>query len=203
MLASGQRGDTIIEVLLAVAVFSLVAVGALVVMNRGTNASQRGLEVTLVKQQVDSQAEALRAAQQDYFVTRSNGSSPANNTPAYAWTLARTAGTQTIVASQTACPTNFGDAFAMNGRNATYIRNTSLADSANIVPYAQAKYTSDTVTDPNYTTISRVYGIWITRQTVAGFTPTAYDFTIHACWYGPGSQVPMQIQTIVRLYDAV
>ena len=48
-----QRGDTIIEVLLAVTVFSLVAIGAMMVMNQGTNSAQRSLEVTLVKQQIE------------------------------------------------------------------------------------------------------------------------------------------------------
>lgn len=60
-----QRGDTIIEVILAVTIFSLVAVGALTLMNSGTSMSQRSLETTLVRQQIDTQAELLR------FVSRS------------------------------------------------------------------------------------------------------------------------------------
>ena len=66
-----ERGDTIIEVLLAITVFSLVAVGAMTIMSQGTNTTQRSLEMSLVKQQIDAQAEALRAAyQQDmHFIT--------------------------------------------------------------------------------------------------------------------------------------
>ena len=63
-MLSLQRGDTIIEVLLAFSIFSLLSVGAMTVMGQGTNASQRALEITLVRQQIDAQAEALRAAHQ-------------------------------------------------------------------------------------------------------------------------------------------
>ena len=55
-----NRGDTIIEVLLAVTIFSLVAVGSMVLMNRGVAMAQQSLETTLVRQQIDAQAEMLR-----------------------------------------------------------------------------------------------------------------------------------------------
>jgi len=49
MLGSGSRGDTLIEVLLAVTIFSMLAVGVITVMNQGTHAAQRALEITLVR----------------------------------------------------------------------------------------------------------------------------------------------------------
>src|SRR5882762_1936652 len=55
-----QRGDTIVEVLFAVTVFSLVAVGGLSLMNQGTAMAQRSLEIGLVRDQMDAQADALR-----------------------------------------------------------------------------------------------------------------------------------------------
>ena len=55
-----QVGDTLIEVMLASAVFSAVAVGCLTVMNRGLSIAQQSLESTLVRQQIDAQAEMLR-----------------------------------------------------------------------------------------------------------------------------------------------
>src|SRR5664279_826252 len=60
------RGDTLVEVLFAVAIFSLVAVGGLAIMNQGTATSQRALEITLVRQEVDSQAETLRFLNASY-----------------------------------------------------------------------------------------------------------------------------------------
>jgi type II secretory pathway pseudopilin PulG len=61
-----ERGDTIIEVLFAVTVFAMVAVGAMTIMNQGTATAQRSLEVTLVRQQIDAQAEAIRYIHQAY-----------------------------------------------------------------------------------------------------------------------------------------
>src|SRR5690606_19514648 len=58
-----MTGDTLIEVLLAVTIFSMVSDMSVAVMNRSSATAQRSLEVTLVKQQIDSQAEELRAAQ--------------------------------------------------------------------------------------------------------------------------------------------
>lgn len=55
-----QHGDTIIEVLLAVTVFSMVAVGGMAIMNQGAAMAQRSLEISLVRQQIDAQADALR-----------------------------------------------------------------------------------------------------------------------------------------------
>lgn len=57
-----NRGDTLVEVLLGVTIFSLVAVVALETMNRGMAIAQYSLETTLVRQQVDAQAEMLRYA---------------------------------------------------------------------------------------------------------------------------------------------
>lgn len=51
-----QRGDTLIEVLFAFSILSLVIVGAMTIMNQGTLASQRSLETTLVREEIDSQA---------------------------------------------------------------------------------------------------------------------------------------------------
>ena len=57
-----SRGDTLVEVLLGVTIFSLVAVITLETMNRGMAISQYALETTLVRQQVDAQVEILRYA---------------------------------------------------------------------------------------------------------------------------------------------
>lgn len=71
-----QRGDTIIEVLLAVTVFSLVAVGGMAIMNQGAAMAQRSLEIGLVRQQIDAQADALRYIHNAYVT--SSGSSTAD-----------------------------------------------------------------------------------------------------------------------------
>jgi len=67
-----QKGDTLIEVLFAVTVFSLVAVGSLSIMNQGTATAQRSLEITLVRQEIDAQAEALRFIHDSYIAAYPN-----------------------------------------------------------------------------------------------------------------------------------
>lgn len=62
-----QRGDTIVEVIFAITIFSLVAVGGLALMNSGTAISQRSLEIGLVRDQIDAQADALRYAHNAYM----------------------------------------------------------------------------------------------------------------------------------------
>ena len=203
----GQRGDTIIEVLLAVTVFSLVAIGAMMVMNQGTNSAQRSLEVTLVKQQIDAQAEALRTAQQDYFAAKSNGATVGETGKEWLKATDGDVGNDTVVLAGDKCPTNYRDNFAMNGRTAEFIQSTQLKsmDNESAPPYAQVVYqTANPVEggDASQNNVTGVYGLWIQKRVRSSFTPKAYDFTIHACWYGPGTNVPMQLQTTVRFYDS-
>ncbi|MCD8561780.1 hypothetical protein LRY29_01800 [Candidatus Saccharibacteria bacterium] len=69
-----------IEVLFAITVFSLVVVSALALMNQGTAASQRALEVTLVRQQIDNQAETLRFLHESYVAAYGNANSISSST---------------------------------------------------------------------------------------------------------------------------
>ena len=61
-----KKGDTLIEVTLAVGIFSMVAVAITAVMSSGTAGAQTALETTLTREEVDTQAEALRFIQTAY-----------------------------------------------------------------------------------------------------------------------------------------
>lgn len=54
------RGDTLIEVLLAMTIFSAVVTSAIFVMNRSIGTAQRSLEITQVRAQIDTQVELLQ-----------------------------------------------------------------------------------------------------------------------------------------------
>lgn len=196
------RGDTIIEVLLAITVFSLVAVGTMTVMNKGTDSAQRALEITLVKEQIDAQAEALRAAQQDYAANKVGGQA---DTSVWASITSMITG-KAESSDSSECPDYSGSSvFAMNAKTIDPVA-TNYLKSAGVEgapPYAQVKYThdlSDEEDPDSQTAVDGVYGLWIEKTDLGG-TPAAYDFTIHACWYSVGTNVPMQLQTVVRLYD--
>jgi prepilin-type N-terminal cleavage/methylation domain-containing protein len=56
----GQRGDTIVEVLIAIAIISLVLVGAYATANRNANITQDTLEHSVALKLAESQIEYLR-----------------------------------------------------------------------------------------------------------------------------------------------
>ncbi len=58
-----KKGDTLVEVTLAVGIFSLVAIAVVAVMNGGIAGAQTSLETTLAREEIDTQAEALRFIQ--------------------------------------------------------------------------------------------------------------------------------------------
>lgn len=63
----GKRGDTLIEVTLAVGIFSMIAIAIVAVMSNGTSSAQTALETTLAREEVDAQVEALRFIQSSYI----------------------------------------------------------------------------------------------------------------------------------------
>lgn len=65
-----KRGDTIIELMFAIAVFALVAVIAVSVMNLGTATAENALEVVTARNELNAQAEALRFVHSSYISER-------------------------------------------------------------------------------------------------------------------------------------
>jgi type II secretory pathway pseudopilin PulG len=203
-LKRGEQGDTIIEVLFAVAVFAMVAVGAMAIMNQGTSIAQRSLEITQVRQQIDAQTEALRYIHQAYVASYQRGGTPTGT--AAQWVNITTdygaAGASDFsqLANGSTCPTNVPgeQPFILNARQAT-ISNVSPSmtppASASSPPFAAVSYNDDS-------SVNRVYGIWIEAIPVTATNGTGFvDFHIRACWDSPGSSVPTTLGTIVRLYE--
>ncbi len=65
-----RRGDTLIEVIFAISVFSLVAVLSLSAMNQSIETAQGSLEVTMARNEIDAQAEALRFIHNSFLSER-------------------------------------------------------------------------------------------------------------------------------------
>ncbi len=203
-----EKGDTLIEVLFAVSVFSLVAVGGLSVMNQGASASQRSLEITLVRQQMDAQAETLRFLNSSYVAAHRTGATYPSTTPAGQWwRMSEYVRTNTIPnisqLGTTTCPTSYPvGSFIMNSQLATFVD-----PAQNVLTPAR------TFSQVNYAivsgspVVSSSEGLWIeavrsststdTNQSNIGYI----DFHILACWDSPGQSVPVTLGTIVRLYE--
>lgn len=183
-----QKGDTIIEVLLAVTIFSLVSVMTITIMNQGNATAQRALEITLVRQQIDGQVEALRAAHQAYSA----------NNESETW--------QTIVAQAGSNPASIDTA---NGcpQEASFSNGIFTLDPLRAVMLQPANMRS--INDSAAPLFPQVvgttsYGLWIEPRereaTSPGIRP-AYDFRIRACWSPSGNDgAPMELETDVRLY---
>ena len=193
------RGDTLIEVLLAITVFSLVAVGAMATMSSGTSTIQRSLEISLVRNEIDAQAETLRFLNASYIANYPN--TIAVGTPEAEWVKIRSK-TSTNVTLSSSCPTTIPqNSFILDTRYAKFYdtKYNSMPQT-----FSQVRYNPDTsVVGP----INNADGIWIqlTKSTTVASnyqSNTGYiDFYIRACWNGPGQKVPVTLQTIVRLYE--
>lgn len=66
LLTQSKRGDTIIEVMFAIAIFSLVAVLSIAMMNAGVADAERALELVTARNELNAQAEALRFIHSSY-----------------------------------------------------------------------------------------------------------------------------------------
>ena len=62
-----KKGDTLIEVTLAIGIFSMVAVSVVAVMGNGTAGAETALETTLTREEIDAQADALRFIHSSYL----------------------------------------------------------------------------------------------------------------------------------------
>lgn len=171
-----RRGDTIIEVMLAVTIFSMVAVGAMTVMNSGLAIAQRSLEVTQARQQVDAQAEMLR------FV---HDRSREDRSGQYAslWSSIQLVDAPQQLINTPSCPAKIDNSIALFPSAGEIRLTTNYGE-----PGSFSRIDGD---------VARGISIQVTK--VSG--GRAYDAYIQACWDSPGSSQPVTIGTIVRLYD--
>jgi len=176
-----SRGDTIIEVLLAITVFSLVSVGGISLMNQGTAIAQRALEIDWVRQQMDTQTDALR------FLNRQHIKNP-NSPGVWSDITAR----YTVDKAQefegmingSDCVRHAIKPFALDVSGSGI---ALLGSIQNASTYAQVSG-------------SVAQGLWI-EAVHSSSTPHFYDFHIRACWNTSGQSAPITLGTIVRLYE--
>lgn len=200
------RADSIIEVMIAIAIFGLVAISALSIMSGGLAQTQRTMESTLVRQEMDSQAATLRFLHTAFITSYTPGSKPSASTPAGQWySLVEYIKASGVKSASTFGPTESGTcpgapvgSFILNAKKATIV-----TASANLIPATlQSKVNYDMANE-----LISSEGLWVegvrsvtssdTSQSQIGFI----DFHIRACWDSVGQAAPMTLGTIVRLYD--
>lgn len=197
-----QSGETIVEVALAFAIFSVAAMGSMLLINRGVATTQRNLEITTVRQQINTQAELIRYIKDTVdplwktlidpsnIVTDPSGLDKSCIAPA-SMTKAFFISPQTVVNPSTGI-----DATKTQFKRVSIIPGGTY-DSPDT--YAKIDYSSNS---------GKSYGIWLQATTAAENRDDsdksaikAYDFYVHACWNSVGVSAPITLGTIVRVYD--
>lgn len=188
-----QRGDTIIEVTLAFAVFASLAITVTVMMNRSIATAQRSLEITLVRQQIDAQADLLRYARD-------------NELPAWGEIKANlySGDSGVLTGSLMTCPQH-SDGVPANNR-AFFMGLDTESGSVTRQPIAPTSFRPAAVSSSVvFGDTSQAQGMWIIPVHAQGSGDStavkAYDMYIRTCWNTVGQSVPITLSTIVRLYD--
>jgi type II secretory pathway pseudopilin PulG len=175
------RGDTIIELMLAFSIFSLAAVGTIVIMNKGIAVSQQSLEASLVRVEMDGQAEAIRYLR---------------DTADPLW--------DTVVGYQTdhvapLAPSQCPSATDIQSMQGFFIGQTGT--TINVYSVNAGNF-SPSITYARRDSSTHSSGLWVQIARAEGSsTVVAYDIYIHACWDSLVSSVPATLGTIVRIYD--
>lgn len=187
-----NRGDTLVEVLLGVTIFSLVAVIALETMNRGMAIAQYSLETTLVRQQVDAQAEMLRYA---HDMKNDTWKKLVDNNSVSVSAVNGNEGNLGVEK----CPDDFSTKEFALAATSSLASKISILNNPGDYKAAEtyARVDSDT---------KKTYGIsvrLVKPSTATGSRDSnKYDAYIKACWMPVGSKMPATLGTIVRLYDS-
>lgn len=179
---SRQRGDTLVEVLMAIVVLSMVIVGAITVMSRGLKASQLAVEHTQVRLEINAQEQMLRYLRDGYI---SDTSSTAGQTWAGLFTGSP------IYATTTASNYNDTTCTPTSGKNSFYLTQTGGVISVN-------QFNSS---NKPATHAIPGQGMWIEVTRSTGVSPAYVDVMFRACWSGFGDSADQQAVTVIRLYD--
>ncbi len=177
-----QQGDTIVEVIVALAVFAMVTASVFAIMQRGSISAYDSLERSMVRLRLNSQTELLTYFRDAYTIALANHQPIAAGSPADLW--------QTIVSKSDSTPPTVADCKPF----ASYfyiVQNTTTHNyELGTAPYETAKI----LPEPGK-------GLWLygVRNT-SSVNRKFYDFYAMACWSTTTSQ-QQTMSSIVRLYD--
>jgi hypothetical protein len=156
-------------------------------MNQGVATTQAALEISLAREAINSQAEALR------FIHNAYVSKGANKELGKKWTEITRVPSGGVKTGSEICLSDYTDKsrlFFINPSNVSVLGQAAITDAA-VFP--------EVVDD-----VAR--GIWIETAEVkvaapgGGTSIVAYDFYIRACWQAPNTNNKTTLSTIVRLY---
>ena len=185
-----ERGDTLVEVTVAMAVLGLMLAASLAVINRGLMGVSNAVERTSVRASLSSQAELLRYVFDD----------PVTNEETYKKILGRTKPNNNL--GQNGCEIGGGGFYlSVNNKTGTPPVEIHELDSAGINKPADNVYGQPEAGDDKR--VSR--GIWIEgdkHDVQQNGMPGYIDFYVRACWTPHAAQQPGsgRMESNVRVY---
>ena len=186
-----ERGDTLVEVTVAMAVLGLMLAASLAVINRGLMGVSNAVERTSVRASLSSQAELLRYVFDD----------PVTNKEAYKWILDHTGSNVSL--GQNGCEIG-GGGFYLSVNNKT---GTPPVEIHELDPAKTQQLTDNVYGQPEAGRIgnsNKSNGIWIEgdKHGVQGDMPGYIDFYVRACWTPHAAQQPGsgRMESNVRVY---
>lgn len=188
-----ERGDTLVEVTVAMAVLGLMLAASLAVINRGLMGVSNAVKRTSVRASLSSQAELLRYVFDD----------PVTNQETYEKILKRTPPTQPNGnLGQKGCEIGNGSGFYLSVNNKTGTPPVEIheLDSAKTQQLTNNVYGQPEAGDNKGASL----GIWIEGDKHDGQNgmPGYIDFYVRACWTPHAAQQPGsgRMESNVRVY---
>ncbi len=186
-----ERGDTLVEVTVAMAVLGLMLAASLAVINRGLMGVSNAVERTSVRASLSSQAELLRYVFDD----------PVTNKEAYKAILGRTKPNNNL--GQNGCKIGGGGFYlSVNNKTGTppvEIHELDSADTDHLANNVYGQPEAGRIGNSN-----KSQGIWIEgdKHDGQGNMPGYIDFYVRACWTPHAAQQPGsgRMESNVRVY---
>lgn len=189
---SRERGDTLIEVLVAIAVFGVVVVGAFSLMNRGVAQVYDSMEKSEVRLLLNRQVESLTYAR-DQHQRLSSNNKPTTEADIRAATLWSSLAGRSIGAVPALDNCN-------NTNNAFWVNVETSGTGVKYISLTTSSLTPVALGFP-----SPGNGIWIQEIDSPAASPISTvpykDFYVRACWMQNSSPQTIVLSTVVRLYD--
>lgn len=185
-MSNSQRGDTIIEVILASAMLALVTVSSFSIMQRASSSAYDAMERSVVRLQINGQIELLNYFRDEYSQAVVNSDTLAG-TPAEIWG---------VIADNTTTPSV---ATTPTLETCTAPANSFYLDKTTVPPIKYQKLTTMTVAAGLPKPGS---GVWIAKIAPNGGSSLKkyIEFYVVACW--PTTTAGEQrMSSVVRLYD--
>ncbi len=187
-----ERGDTLVEVTVAMAVLGLMLAASLAVINRGLMGVSNAVERTSVRASLSSQAELLRYVFDD----------PVTNKEAYKWILDHTGSNVSL--GKNGCEIGNGGFYLsvsnVVGTPPVEIHELNQADTNKLTNNVYGQPEAGEV--GNNSGVSQ--GIWIEgdKHDAQGDMPGYIDFYVRACWTPHAAQQPGsgRMESNVRVY---